>query len=66
MPEFKISITEILKKSFTIKADSLEDALNIAEEKYSKGEDEFVLDYNDLITSNIEEVDINKGDHYGI
>ena len=42
---YEIEIEEILQKVVKIEADSLEDAMDIAREKYSK--EEYVLDYQD-------------------
>lgn len=42
---YEIEIEEILQKVVKIDADSLEDAMDIAREKYSK--EEYVLDYQD-------------------
>lgn len=72
MAEFKISITEVLRKTFTIEADSLEDAKSLVEENYRKAAtdilfDDYILDGSDLIITNIEEYEENsKNDHYGI
>ena len=72
MAEFKICITEVLRKTFTIEADSLEDAKSLVEENYRKaGTDElfedYILDSSDLVITNVEEYEENsKDDHYGI
>lgn len=42
---YEIEIEEILQKVVKIKADSLEDAIDIAKERYSN--EEYVLDYQD-------------------
>ena len=46
MKKYKIEIKEILKKIVTIEAESEEEALKIAKEKYRN--EEIVLDYNDF------------------
>lgn len=38
MKKYKIEIEEILQKVFDIEAESLDEALNIAEDKYREGE----------------------------
>ena len=43
---FEIEIEEILQKVVKVEADSLEEALDIVDEKYSN--EEYVLDYNDF------------------
>ena len=42
---YEIEIEEILQKVAKVKADSLEDAINITREKYSN--EEYILDYQD-------------------
>lgn len=42
---YEIEIEEILQKVVKIEADSLEDAIDIAKERYSN--EEYVLDYQD-------------------
>ena len=42
---YEIEIEEILQKVVKVKADSLEDAINITREKYSN--EEYILDYQD-------------------
>lgn len=50
---FKIEIEEILQKVYDIEATSVEEAINIAEEKYHN--EEYVLDYNSLQETNFRE-----------
>lgn len=38
MKKYKIEIEEILQKVFDVEAESLDEALNIAEDKYREGE----------------------------
>jgi hypothetical protein len=42
---YKIEIEELLQHVYDIEANSLDEAINIAKEKYSK--EEYVLDYQD-------------------
>jgi hypothetical protein len=43
--EYKIEIEEILQRVVKIEANSLEEAINIAQERYSN--EKYILDYND-------------------
>lgn len=43
--EYEIEIEELLQKVVKIKANSLEEAIDIAKEKYSN--EEYILDYQD-------------------
>lgn len=53
--KYKIEIEETLSKVVEIEADSLEKAINIAQEKYSN--EEYVLDYNDYLAVDIRPYD---------
>ena len=57
MEEFKIRIIETLEKEVTISAADRKNALEIAEEKYSKAEDGFVLSADDFSGIEIKAVD---------
>ena len=48
MAEFKIRIIETLEKVVTVLAADRKNALEIAEEKYSKAEDDYVLSADDF------------------
>lgn len=47
MKKFKITIEEMVSQVFEVKANSLEEAMEIAEEKYNDGE--FVLEPGELV-----------------
>ncbi len=53
MKTYKIEIEEILQETYEIEANSLEEAIDIAEEKYRS--EEIVLDYNALKETNFRE-----------
>ncbi len=53
MKTYKIVIEEILQETYEIEANSLEEAIDIAEEKYRS--EEIVLDYNALKETNFRE-----------
>jgi hypothetical protein len=57
MAQFKIRIIETLEKEVTISAADKKNALEIAEEKYSKAEDGFVLCADDFAGIEIKAVD---------
>lgn len=44
---YYITIEELVSKNFKVNADSIEEAMNIAEEKYNEGE--FILDPGSLV-----------------
>ena len=48
MAQFKIRIIETLEKEVTVSAADKKNALEIAEEKYSKAEDDYVLSADDF------------------
>ena len=50
---YEIEIEEILQKVVKVKADSLEDAINITREKYSN--EEYILDYQDYKSTEFRE-----------
>lgn len=52
---YKIEIQEVLSKVVKIKANSLDEAIDIAQERYKK--EEYVLDYKDLVSVDIGEYD---------
>ena len=47
--EYEIEIEETLQKVVKIKANSLNEAINIAKEKYSN--EEYILDYQDYLAN---------------
>lgn len=49
--EYIVTITEVLQRKVSVRAESLEDAEYIAEEQYYKGE--HILNENDLISQSI-------------
>lgn len=53
MKTYQIEVEEILQNVYEIKADSLEEAINIVEEKYYN--EEIVLDYEALKETNFRE-----------
>ncbi len=53
MKTYKIEIEEILQETYEIEANSLEEAIDIAEEKYRS--EEIILDYNALKETNFRE-----------
>lgn len=57
MAQFKIRIIETLEKEVTISAADKKNALEIAEEKYSKAEDGYVLSADDFSGIEIKAVD---------
>ena len=56
MKTYKIEVEEIMQNVYDIEANSLEEAINIAEEKYRN--QKIVLDYNALKETNFGEKDI--------
>lgn len=48
MAQFKIRIIETLEKEVTVSAADRKNALEIAEEKYSKAEDDYILSADDF------------------
>lgn len=50
--EFDVIIIETLRKTVTISADSVEDALELAEEQWNN--EVYVLDYNDFVRATFE------------
>ncbi len=48
MAQFKIRIIETLEKEVTVSAADRKNALEIAEEKYSKAEDGYILSADDF------------------
>ena len=60
--EYQIEIEETLQRIINIRANSVEDAIKIAEERYKN--EEIVLDYNDLKDTNFKKyndgIDKNK------
>lgn len=50
---YEIEIEELLQKVVKVKADSLEDAINITKEKYSN--EEYILDYQDYKSTEFRE-----------
>lgn len=59
MPKFEIMIEEILRRTVTQEADSLEEAINIVEDKYAIGK--IVLDSNDFVDFEIKEDERFRG-----
>lgn len=53
MPKFNIQVKEILRRVVEIEADTLEEAINIAEDMYQN--EEIVLDADDFTYVDIEE-----------
>lgn len=53
MKTYKIEVEEILQNVYDIEANSLEEAIDIAEEKYRS--EEIILDYNALKETNFRE-----------
>jgi L-lactate utilization protein LutC len=53
MKTYKIEVEEIMQNVYDIEANSLEEAINIAEEKYRN--QKIVLDYNALKETNFRE-----------
>lgn len=49
MPKFNIRITETLEKTVTIDAENVNEALQIADNKYRKSDDEYILDAGNFI-----------------
>jgi len=49
MQTFEITVTEILKGTFSIEAESREQALKLFEEDYFKHANDFYLELNDTI-----------------
>ena len=47
--EYSVVITEVLQKEIRVKAVSVEDALDKAEERYSSAEDDYVLSSEDYV-----------------
>ena len=52
MKKFEIETREVLAKTITIEANSMEDAINQAKEKYYQ--EDLVLDYSDLIQTDFD------------
>ena len=52
-----ITITETLRKNFTIEADTLEDAIEIAKDKYYK--EELILTADDIVDTEFSDYDIS-------
>lgn len=57
MPTFKIEIKEILKRTVEIEAESVDEAINIAEDMYNDAE--IVLDADDLAYTDIKEEQVD-------
>lgn len=55
MKEFEVVIEEIVSQSFYVKADSLEQAMEIAEEKYNN--EEFVLEPGNINNKSMVAID---------
>lgn len=53
--KYKIEIEETLSKVVEIETNSLEEAIDIVQEKYSS--EEYVLDYNDFLAVDIRQYD---------
>ena len=53
MQTFKLEIQEVLSKVIEIEAETLSDAIDIANDMYNS--EEIVLDYSDFVTNTIEE-----------
>lgn len=53
MKTYKVEIEEILQNVYDIEANSLEEAINIAEERYRK--EEYILEAEDLKKTNFRE-----------
>ena len=51
-----ITITETLRKNFTIEADTLEDAIEIAKDKYYR--EELILTEDDIVDTEFSDYDI--------
>lgn len=51
MKKFKIEVEEILQRVCEVEANSLEEAIQIVQKQYK--DEEIVLDYNDLVETNI-------------
>ena len=54
MDTYNIEITEVLQRVIKIEANSREEAIKLAKEKYQN--EEIVLDYNDFVDVNIKNV----------
>lgn len=54
MPKFNVQVKEILRRVVEIEAETLEDAINIAEDMYQN--EEIVLDADDFAYMKIDEV----------
>lgn len=52
-----ITITETLRKNFTIEADTLEDAIEIAKDKYYR--EELILTADDIVDTEFSDYDIS-------
>lgn len=57
MAKYKIKIIETLEKEVIVSAADRKNALEIAEEKYSKADDEFILTADDYSGVEIKAVD---------
>ena len=51
MPKFKVTIEEHVSETFEVEANDIEEAMNIAEDKYNNGE--FVLEPGNLTYKNM-------------
>lgn len=52
-----ITITETLRKNFTIEADTLEDAIEIAKDKYYR--EQLILTADDIVDTEFSDYDIS-------
>ena len=57
MPTFKIEIKEVLRRTVEIEAESVDEAINIAEDMYNDAE--IVLDADDFAYTDIKEEQID-------
>ena len=54
MKEYKVKITEVLEKTFTINAKSAKEALQIVDNNYRAAKDGYVLSSDDISDSSME------------
>jgi len=58
MNNFKIAIEEMISDTFEVEANSLDEAIEIAKEKYKNGE--FVLESGNLVAKQMAVIEPNK------
>lgn len=54
MKDYKVKITEVLEKTFTINAKSAKEALQIVDNNYRAAKDEYILSNDGLVDVQIE------------